>query len=203
VNVRHSAASSLGQIGSPDAVEPLVRALRTEPWLQYPAINALAEIGDPRATPALLELLDDELLRGPVLEALGRLAGREALQRVIPYLYDPDPALRTLAVHAVVAIEQRATAGGESLDPEVQAALRREDLVDHLLATPATTSPDQRTAATTPAAPEPRASASIDLFGEGGFRARTHASCRSATDLEAAPTAWPIRPTRSARRPAA
>ena len=48
VNVRHAAATSLGQIGSPEAVEPLVRALRTEPWLQYPAINALGEIGDPR-----------------------------------------------------------------------------------------------------------------------------------------------------------
>ena len=46
----------------------------------------------------------------------------------------PIPAMRNVAIHAVVAIEQRATAEGESLDPEVQAALRREDLVDHLLA---------------------------------------------------------------------
>ncbi len=134
VNVRHAAAASLGQIGDPAAVLPLVAVLQSEPWLQYPAINALGEIGDARATPALLDLLGDDLLRGPVMEALGRLAGREALPRLVPHLYDPEPSLRNLAIQAVVAIEQRATEGGESLDPEVQAALRREDLVDHLLA---------------------------------------------------------------------
>jgi HEAT repeat protein len=133
LNVRHATAASLGQIGSPAAVEPLVRVLRTEPWLQYPAINALGEIGDARAAPALIELLEDEMLRGPVFEALGRLAGREAFRHIVPHLSDADPALRNAAIHAIVAIEQRATAGGESLDPEVQAVLRREDLVDHLL----------------------------------------------------------------------
>ncbi|HEX9202685.1 MAG TPA: HEAT repeat domain-containing protein, partial [Vicinamibacteria bacterium] len=133
VNVRHAAATSLGQIGSPEAVPSLIAALRDEPWLQYPSIHALGEIGDPRATPALLDLLGDEFFRGPALEALGRLAGREALPRLIPHLYDPEPALRNAAIRAVVEIEQRATAGGESLDPEVQAALRRQDLVDHLL----------------------------------------------------------------------
>ena len=34
---------------------------------------------------------------------------------------------------SIVTIEQRATSEGESLDPEVQAALRREGLIDHLL----------------------------------------------------------------------
>lgn len=133
VNVRHAAASSLGQIGAGEAVPQLIASLRSEPWLQYPAIHALGEIGDPRATAPLLELLPDEMLRGPLLEALGRLAGRDALPGLLPYLNDPDPALRNLAIRAVVAIEQRATAAGESLDPDVQAALRREDLVDHLL----------------------------------------------------------------------
>ena len=32
-----------------EAVLPLIDVLRTEPWLQYPAIHALGEIGDPRA----------------------------------------------------------------------------------------------------------------------------------------------------------
>ena len=69
------------------------------------------------------------------MEALGRLAGRGTLARLVPHLYDPDVTLRNVAIHAVVSIEQRATAAGESLDPAVQAALRREDLVDHLLTT--------------------------------------------------------------------
>ena len=169
INVRHAAATSLGQVGAREAVLPLVDVLRAEPWLQYPAINALGEIGDPRAAAALLELLDDELLRGPVMEALGRLAGREALPRLVPHLYDADPTLRNMAIQAVVAIEQRATAGGESLDPEVQAALRREDLVDHLLATLGDDDPQNRrtSAITLGWLKEPRAVRPlIELLGE-------------------------------------
>src|SRR5574341_316282 len=49
VNVRHAAAAGLGQIGDRRAVAPLMALLRGEPWLQYPAIHALAELGDPRA----------------------------------------------------------------------------------------------------------------------------------------------------------
>ena len=151
VNVRHAAAASLGQIGDPEAVLPLMAVLRGEPWLQYPAIHALGEIGDPRAAPALLELLDDEMLRGTGPGGAGP-AGRAA--RPCPTSCRtstiPDPALRNVAIQAVVAIEQRATAGGESLDPEVQAALRREGLVDHLLATLEDDDPqNRRTAAIT------------------------------------------------------
>jgi HEAT repeat protein len=150
VNVRHAAAASLGQIGSPEAVPRLVDALRGEPWLQYPALHALGEIGDPRAAPALLALLDDEMLRAPALEALGRLAGRDALVRIAPHLLDPDPALRNVAIRAVVEIEQRATASGESLDPEVQAALKGEELVAHLVGMLADEDPrNRRTAAVT------------------------------------------------------
>jgi HEAT repeat protein len=135
VNVRHAAAASLGRIGSPEAVPHLVAALRSEPWLQYSAIHALGELGDPRATRPLLELLENDMLRGSVLEALGQVSGRDALPQLVPYLHEPDPVLRNLAIRAVVAIEQRATAEGESLDPDVQAALRGQDLVDHLLMT--------------------------------------------------------------------
>jgi HEAT repeat protein len=133
-NVGHAAAASLGQIGSPQAVPRLIEALRSEPWLQYPAIHALGAIADSRAAPALLDLLDDDFLRAPALEALGRLAGRDALPRIARHLLDPDPGLRNAAIRAVVEIEQRATASGESLDPSVQATLRREDLVSHLIA---------------------------------------------------------------------
>ena len=74
-----------------------------------------------------------------------------------------------MAIRAVVAIEQRATAAGESLDPEVQAALRREDLVDHLLATLGDDDPhNRRTAAITLGwLKEPRAERPlIELLGE-------------------------------------
>jgi hypothetical protein len=131
-------------------VPRLVEALRGEPWLQYPALHALGEIADPRAAPALVALLDDELLRGPALDALARLAGRDALPRIARHLLDPDPGLRNSAIRAVVEIEQRATASGESLDPEVQATLKREELVTHLVSMLADEDPrNRRTAAIT------------------------------------------------------
>ncbi len=172
INVRHSAATALGQIGSPEAVPPLIEALKTEPWLQYPAIHALGEIGDPRAAPALIDLLGDEFFRGPVLEALGRLADRDALPYLVPHLYDPEPALRNMAIRAVVEVEQRAAARGESLDPEVQAALRREGLVDHLLTMLADDDPQNRRTAviTLGWLKEPRAERLlINLLSEPGL----------------------------------
>ena len=150
VNVRHAAAASLGQIGSPRAVPRLMEALREGPWLQYPAVHALGEIGDPRATPALLVLLEDEMLRAPAIEAIGHVAGREAFPRILPFLHDPDPALRNTVIQAVVEIEQRVTSSGESLDPQVQAVLRREELVEHLIAMLSDEEPrNRRTAAVT------------------------------------------------------
>ena len=150
VNVRHAAAASLGQIGSPRAVPRLIEALREGPWLQYPAVHALGEIGDPRATPALFVLLEDEMLRAPAIEAIGHVAGREAFPRILPYLHDPDPALRNTVIQAVVEIEQRVTSSGESLDPQVQAVLRREELVEHLIAMLSDEEPrNRRTAAVT------------------------------------------------------
>ena len=80
------------------------------------------------------------------MEALGRLAGRDALPRLLPHLYDADPALRNAAIRAVVAIEQRATAAGESLDPRGagRAAPRRTSSTTCSRCSPTTT---RRTAA--------------------------------------------------------
>jgi HEAT repeat protein len=179
VNVRHAAAVSLGQARAAGAVPALVRALSDEPWIQFAAIGALGLIGDPAATPAVVPLLADDMLRGPALEALGRLAGREALPHLVPHLFDSDPTLRNAAIQAVVAVEQRATAAGESLDPEVQQALRRSDLVDHLLLTLADDEPQNRRTAvlTLGWLRESRAERPlIDLLGESSLQEHvTHA----------------------------
>src|SRR5258708_4977685 len=96
-SLRRAAVAEPARPGPP---EP--GALREEPWPPPPPIHALGELGDPRAAPALLDLLDDEFSRGPALEALGRVAGRDARPRLIPHLYDPEPALRNVAIRAVV-----------------------------------------------------------------------------------------------------
>ena len=84
VNVRHAAAASLGQVGAAEAVGPLIDVLRTEPWLQYPAIHALGEIGDARAEAPLLELLIAGKVEAPVYppEVLERLAEPLEMPRV-------------------------------------------------------------------------------------------------------------------------
>ena len=132
-NVRHSAAVALGQIGASSAVPQLIRALRQEPWLQYATIRALRQIGDLRAVPAMVELLEETLFTVPALEALAAMADRSVLADVIPRLSDSDPAVRNQAIRTVASIEQRATAEGASLDPDVQKALRHGDLAEHLL----------------------------------------------------------------------
>ena len=72
-----------------------IEALRAEPWLQYPAIHALGEIGDAaRGAGRSSSCSATSCCAAPVLEALGRLAGRDALPRLVPHLYDPDAALR-------------------------------------------------------------------------------------------------------------
>jgi hypothetical protein len=70
--LRWRVADALGRIGSPAAVEPLLRALDDIP---RETAEALGRIQDPRAAPALIELLAsrDRSVRNAAVEALGRL----------------------------------------------------------------------------------------------------------------------------------
>ena len=125
VNVRHAAAASLGQIGDAGGGAAPGRGA---------ARRALAPVpGHPRPG------RDRRPARRP---GPPRAPGRRVLPRArpsrpwaawptatrcrswCPTSTTPSRPSRNLAIRAVVAIEQRATAGGESLDPEVQAALR-------------------------------------------------------------------------------
>lgn len=56
--MRWRAAIALGKVGSP-AVEPLIAALASE-TARIPAAWALAEIGDARATPSLVQILETD-----------------------------------------------------------------------------------------------------------------------------------------------
>lgn len=89
-DVRASAAVSLGRIGDPRAVDPLIEALQDEdPEVRKNAAVALGEISDPRAVNPLIEVLDDEnpeVWRN-VTEALGKL-GEQAVDPLIMILID-------------------------------------------------------------------------------------------------------------------
>lgn len=65
--VRACAAQALAEIGSPDAVEPLMALLArlTRSWLRESVIAALGTLGDPRALPTLEPLTSAEGRIGP------------------------------------------------------------------------------------------------------------------------------------------
>lgn len=78
-NVGHSAAEALGKIGDRSALFPLIELLRDDFWVQYSAIAAIGAMRDYRAVPHLLQLLDNELLSGAVIDALGQIGDPRAL----------------------------------------------------------------------------------------------------------------------------
>ena len=75
------AAETLGDMGDPRAVEPLIRALddpATE--VRWVAAKSLGRLGDPRAVPALIRALRSEARSGS--GAVGPIAsGRSATRR--------------------------------------------------------------------------------------------------------------------------
>jgi HEAT repeat protein len=78
-NVRHAAAEALGKIKDDAAIDPLLKLLNEGFWHQYAAIHALGEIGAPGALPHLIELLHDDALVEPVVEALEKIGDPRAL----------------------------------------------------------------------------------------------------------------------------
>jgi hypothetical protein len=80
--VREEAARALGRIGSPDAVDALLRHL-TDPFsaIRPAAARALGRIGDRRCVAPLVAALADrsEEMQEACCQALGRMGAREAL----------------------------------------------------------------------------------------------------------------------------
>jgi HEAT repeat protein len=74
INVASSIVSSLGKYRDAAALPPLLRALQREDlWLKFHIIEALGDIGDRAALPAILPLYAEKSLRKPVLEAVGKI----------------------------------------------------------------------------------------------------------------------------------
>jgi len=73
-NVRYHAIEALGKLQAADAVAALAEIVESRDFfLTFAALDALAKIGEPRITPTIVPLLEDELLREPALNLLGQL----------------------------------------------------------------------------------------------------------------------------------
>jgi HEAT repeat protein len=103
-NVSHGAAEALGKIGDRAALLPLLELLKGDFWLQYAAISAIGAMQDARAVPHLLELLENEMLAGSVIEALGNIGDPRALYQLCKLLATADNTLAGQTARSLVNI---------------------------------------------------------------------------------------------------
>lgn len=135
--VRVRARKSLKAIGGA-SVTPLVKALASQKeWVRWEAAKALGQIGDAKATAALIQALDDQMFDVRWLAAEGLTAiGHEALVPLLQALKEhPDSLWLREGVHHVL----HNTEGGhlnkildpvlvalEGFEPSVEAPLAAE-----------------------------------------------------------------------------
>lgn len=104
--VQRAAATALGKLKDPRAVEPLAHVL-AENWfdsqVHEAAAYALGEIGDPRAAAALIPLLehDNNMVRSAAVWALTNIGGQDTAGQLIKALGKKTPDVRLLAAKAL------------------------------------------------------------------------------------------------------
>ena len=125
-SVREMAAWALSQAdhGSPTAIDGLIAALHgdSEPKVRATALWALGEIGDARATDAVMASLSDPsaAIRMRAVWAFGQMSPRQAPAALIALLRDSDPRVREITAWALFEIEDPAAV------PALNAALHAE-----------------------------------------------------------------------------
>jgi HEAT repeat protein len=101
-NVRYHAIEALGKLKTVEAVDGLVEIVESRDFfLAFAALDALAKIGDPRITPAIVPLLEDELLREPAIGLLGQLGDETIVAPLVALLN--TPAAPTAQIAAALA----------------------------------------------------------------------------------------------------
>ncbi|MGC8872861.1 MAG: HEAT repeat domain-containing protein, partial [Chloroflexia bacterium] len=97
-NVRYHAIEALGKLRATEAVDRLLSIVESRDFfLAFPALDALAEIGDPAITPHLVAFLQEEMLRAPAAEVLGRLGDAGVVRPLAALLSAPGAPVRTIA----------------------------------------------------------------------------------------------------------
>ena len=124
VNVRYQAAVSLGNLGYPETVDSLRKAMNDEEWVQFAVVEALTKINDDRTVTALVQTLPtaSPLVCSAIIDALGSMGDIKTIPLLFKSLENVSVALRHKTVKAIVQI-----LGGQSLSllaPKMQERLR-------------------------------------------------------------------------------
>ncbi|HUP65006.1 MAG TPA: HEAT repeat domain-containing protein [Thermoanaerobaculia bacterium] len=105
-NILSSVVSALGKYRDTRAVPPLLHTLKREDvWLRFHVVEALGEIGDRSALPAILPLYSEKALRKPVLEAIGKIADVGTLNFLLKVIGE-DEKLNLTALRALIRLAE-------------------------------------------------------------------------------------------------
>jgi HEAT repeat protein len=110
-DVATQTAELLGELGDPEAVEPLLRVLKVAPSrVRITAVTALAKIPGRQSVDTLIALLgnskEDRFLRGAAATGLGNLSDRSAIEPLVTAFETDESKGRTLATHALFALRK-------------------------------------------------------------------------------------------------
>jgi serine/threonine-protein kinase len=117
-SIRRAAIEILNTTKDERAVRHLTKATEDEDWwVRERAADALGEIGDARAIPAIIRMLEGDPRSVPAaIRALAKLAGKDAVEHLVPLLDHKDKRIRA---ETMAALAEAADAG------QVEGLLRR------------------------------------------------------------------------------
>jgi serine/threonine-protein kinase len=113
-NIRRAAIEIINTNPDKSTVDHLIEATRDDDWwVRERAADALAEIGDKRALPALLEMLNRNDRSLPVaIAALGRIGNADVLKQLLPYVRKSEKEISVAAINAVAQLADERLAEG-------------------------------------------------------------------------------------------
>jgi len=106
-NVRYHAIEAIGRLKAPESIDALVEVANSgDFFLAFPALDALAAVGDSRVAPALLSLLGNDAIAAAVIDALGKLGDAHSVEPIVRLLDKPETSIDS-AVLALSGIHER------------------------------------------------------------------------------------------------
>ncbi|MBF0274320.1 MAG: HEAT repeat domain-containing protein [Nitrospinae bacterium] len=107
-NVVFAIIEALGRIKSPRATEVIVKGLKkADVWDKFNYLTALGNIGDERATQAVLECYDDEETLEVALVVAGEIGDELALEKTIKQLCNADSDIQKAAINTLCKIKTK------------------------------------------------------------------------------------------------